>query len=135
MKKKLLVNKAMCNVCNDVLYSKHRHDFVTCTCGNLSVDGGEEYIRRVYNDKNFITELSLYDDDSFELLRDNIFRGGRGINGDEPLKYVKLSKLNDNWLTNLIEYESKNRPDNFYLEYYKKELEYRKDNKIKINEK
>jgi hypothetical protein len=25
----------------------HRHDFVTCTCGSISVDGGQEYLRRV----------------------------------------------------------------------------------------
>ena len=25
----------------------HRHHFVTCTCGSISVDGGQEYLRRV----------------------------------------------------------------------------------------
>jgi hypothetical protein len=30
-----------------MIVSKHRHDFVTCTCGAISVDGGQAYLRRV----------------------------------------------------------------------------------------
>jgi hypothetical protein len=30
-----------------MIISKHRHDFVTCTCGAISVDGGQDYLRRV----------------------------------------------------------------------------------------
>lgn len=43
---KILRNAAQCLGCNDVIVSKHRHDFRTCKCGKLSVDGGLEYIRR-----------------------------------------------------------------------------------------
>jgi len=41
------INKIKCNECNDEIESKDRHDFVTCSCGNCSVDGGTEYLRRV----------------------------------------------------------------------------------------
>lgn len=37
-------NRAQCLVCGDVLESKHVHDFVSCTCGNLSIDGGLEHL-------------------------------------------------------------------------------------------
>ena len=30
-----------CLLCNDTLESLYRHDFQTCRCGNLSVDGGD----------------------------------------------------------------------------------------------
>ena len=43
----IVENKAMCNKCGDVISSKHSHDFVSCSCGAISVDGGQEYIRRV----------------------------------------------------------------------------------------
>lgn len=39
-------NAAKCGRCNEVIESKHRHDFVTCSCGGLSVDGGHAYIKR-----------------------------------------------------------------------------------------
>ena len=43
----IVQNAASCNGCGDYIVSKHRHDFVTCTCGAISVDGGQEYLRRV----------------------------------------------------------------------------------------
>lgn len=47
---KIARNRAKCLVCGDVIESKHRHDFVTCSCGNLSVDGGKDYLKRSYKD-------------------------------------------------------------------------------------
>ena len=43
----IVENAALCLSCGDMIVSKHRHDFVTCTCGAVSVDGGQEYLRRV----------------------------------------------------------------------------------------
>lgn len=43
-------NSAKCLVCGQEIESTHRHDYVTCKCGNLAVDGGKDYIRRTYQD-------------------------------------------------------------------------------------
>ena len=43
----IVQNAVLCLSCGDKIVSKHRHDFVTCTCGAVSVDGGQEYLRRV----------------------------------------------------------------------------------------
>lgn len=43
----IIENTAVCLGCGDKIFSRHRHDFVTCTCGAVSVDGGQEYLRRV----------------------------------------------------------------------------------------
>ena len=43
----IIQNAVTCLGCGDFIVSKHRHDFVTCTCGAVSVDGGQEYLRRV----------------------------------------------------------------------------------------
>lgn len=32
--------------CGDIIESKSVHDFVTCSCGSCSVDGGYDYLRR-----------------------------------------------------------------------------------------
>lgn len=34
-----------CLLCNDLIWSKHRHDFRYCSCGYCFVDGGREYLR------------------------------------------------------------------------------------------
>ena len=43
----IIQNAVSCLSCGDFIFSMHRHDFVTCTCGSISVDGGQEYLRRV----------------------------------------------------------------------------------------
>ena len=43
----IVQNAVSCLSCGDMIVSKHRHNFVTCTCGAISVDGGQEYLRRV----------------------------------------------------------------------------------------
>lgn len=56
---KILSNEAKCGVCGEVITSTHRHDFVTCTCGNLSVDGGLDYLKRCGNLDDYV-ELSTF---------------------------------------------------------------------------
>lgn len=59
-------NSIKCNSCGDTIRSKNRHDFVTCKCGAVSVDGGSWYLRRAFNGSSAsaaYTELSEdYDD-------------------------------------------------------------------------
>lgn len=54
---KIIINKAKCKKCGDIIESKEINDFKRCTCGIIAVDGGHEYIKRVGN-KNNIIELS-----------------------------------------------------------------------------
>lgn len=41
-------NKIQCKNCNWIIRSKNRHNFVTCKCGGVSVDGGSWYQRIIY---------------------------------------------------------------------------------------
>ena len=110
-----------------VLVSYHRHDYVSHTDTNgeyYANDGGTDYLRRTVN-KVPAEDLSLYDDAPFEQIREVIHRGGRGKSGDEPLKYVKLSEVDDEWLGAIIDYEEDHRPNNRFLEYYYKEKVWR----------
>jgi hypothetical protein len=42
---KILRNRARCKLCNDIIESLHRHDYQTCSCGEIMVDGGRDYLR------------------------------------------------------------------------------------------
>ena len=55
-------NRAKCKLCNTIVESKHRHDYTTCACGEISVDGGDDYWRCVANDPNNFIRLN--DDDT-----------------------------------------------------------------------
>lgn len=39
------MSKARCILCDDVMESKHRYDFVRCACGKSFLDGGDNYVR------------------------------------------------------------------------------------------
>jgi hypothetical protein len=49
MATKFLKNAIQCVNCTEVIESKHTHDFVSCKCGSVSVDGGLEYRRLIGN--------------------------------------------------------------------------------------
>lgn len=44
----IIKNAVKCKHCEDVIESKNTHDFVTCSCGACSVDGGCSYLKRVF---------------------------------------------------------------------------------------
>lgn len=57
----IFLNQAFCLLCGDVITSNHRHDFVTCSCGNLSVDGGSWYAKRLFSTTTAnYEEMSVY---------------------------------------------------------------------------
>jgi hypothetical protein len=49
-KRRIIKNQAQCLRCADIIESKSVHNYVTCSCGNLSVDGGECYLKRNFKE-------------------------------------------------------------------------------------
>jgi len=47
------MGKVKCNKCNSIIESLHSHDFVTCSCGKVSIDGGSEYLRIVGDSEDY----------------------------------------------------------------------------------
>lgn len=54
----IVSNQVKCNKCGDTPWSGHRHDFRRCKCGNIAVDGGDSYLRRVGSPTD-CTEMSI----------------------------------------------------------------------------
>lgn len=54
----IITNSAQCLICGNILVSESVHDYKTCKCGNIFVDGGNEYIRHGWRHKNFYVNLS-----------------------------------------------------------------------------
>lgn len=59
-KQKILLNRAKCLLCGEIIYSNNVHDYKTCKCGNLSVDGGFDYLRRGFKQENSWEDLSEF---------------------------------------------------------------------------
>lgn len=59
-KDQIVRNRIRCNQCNDIIESRHYHDFVQCSCGSCAVDGGLEYLRRLSRDRDGFEELAEF---------------------------------------------------------------------------
>ena len=54
----IIKNAIKCNHCGNIIESESTHDFKTCSCGCVSVDGGHEYLKRCFQKEGDYTELS-----------------------------------------------------------------------------
>ena len=57
--RKITKNAIQCKLCGEVIESKHVHDFVQCKCGACAVDGGHNYLRRCFTEKDCYIDLSV----------------------------------------------------------------------------
>jgi hypothetical protein len=126
---KLIANKRVCSFCNEEIWSKHQHDFVRCRCGACFLDGGNSYSRWGGDSIN----TSIWSDAPFEVIRQYVLRGGRGVNGDQPLTWVPIAKMSDLWLENCILYVQRLGGDQSdHYKYLEMEVKYREENNISI---
>ena len=108
-----------------VLISRHRHDYVTyvdsITKETYMTDGGTgSYVRRSVN-VTPADDLSVYADDAFELVRTVAVRGSRGVDGNEPLNWIKICDMTDDHLQAVLDYGG----EKWHLDIIKKEIEWR----------
>jgi hypothetical protein len=58
-------NRAKCKLCNSIIESFHRTDYVTCNCGEICLDGGPELLKCFAND--YLNFLRV-DDEGNEII-------------------------------------------------------------------
>ena len=85
----MLTRKSIkCLVCNTILESKHRHDYVKCHCPNeTACDGGLEYQRTLAVDLDFIENLceyrtltqEAYDKEQAEIKAKQLAKNEQGV--------------------------------------------------------
>lgn len=134
MERKIICNRIITPDGTELI-SHHVHDFNGHEDKNDNVyyvDGGKEYLRRV--GPSDYTEASIYSDDSFEVIREHLYRGSRGKDGMQELEYIKLKDMSDEHLKATIIYNDRYGYGASYNTYYEMEIQYRKDNNITVKE-
>lgn len=58
---KIIRNSARCLKCKDEIESTYRHDFVSCFCGAIFVDGGKSYLRAGASDVKLFESTAITD--------------------------------------------------------------------------
>jgi hypothetical protein len=94
------------------------------------VDGGTAYLRYGAKDMNKIKIFAVYADDPFEIVRKYASRGSRGVNGDQPLKWIPLCDMKDEHLEAVLDYGGAE----WHLDLIQKEIQYRKPELSEIKE-
>lgn len=131
----IVCNRIQCRKCGDIAISYHRQDMKYCICGAVATDGGHDYQIITGEMKDYIN-LSVYDTAPFEEIRKVFHRGGRGKYGDQPLTWVALENMSDEWVKACIVYnKERGLNKSFASNMYRKELKYRKENNICIYDK
>lgn len=130
---KIIVNAIRCKHCGFILYSRHRHDYVEHDCNgkHIMTDGGTDYLRRSANYEDY-EDLTLYSDDPFEKIRERLLWGTYGKSGKEPLHYIILKDMTDLHLEAICAASIYN--DWEIRKYFIKELEYRKENNVVVED-
>ena len=59
MTEHIISNQAKCRHCEEEIYSSSVHDFTTCMCGSISVDGGNSYLRHGWQQEGDLIDQSL----------------------------------------------------------------------------
>lgn len=55
----IVSNEVECLECHDRPFSAYKHDYKSCKCGAVSVDGGQSYLRRSLKKGKAMKELSI----------------------------------------------------------------------------
>jgi len=90
---KIIKNSAQCRLCGDIITSKHVHDYERCKCGEISVDGGNEYLRRSAKDLHNLIDCSESRNLSFQEIK-NL--------KTTAMKQMRESSYSDSYYKNLI---------------------------------
>lgn len=71
-----------CKKCEAIIYSRARHDFHWCPCGNLAVDGGRDYMK-----------ISFKEPDSYEQVEVEVKADAQKLYDDWNLNKNKFGTI------------------------------------------
>lgn len=126
-----------------ILESKHRHDYVTHIDKNgefYMVDGGQGYLKRSINKiqpKDLTMYLEPWSEEFHEKARKVVKRGGRGKDGMQPLTWVPICEMSDEWVKATVKYNIDRGftiENNWFTNLLYKEVGYRTEHGITIKE-
>jgi hypothetical protein len=120
----------------NILSSRHRHDFVvhtdTVTGKEYGVDGGADYFRRI-GDISDCEDLSITDKTPMSEIRQRFHWGSYGVNGDEPLKMIRMSDMSNNHIQAVIKNVFQDKKSTF-KSWFESELKFREESNILIED-
>lgn len=88
-------NRAKCKKCESIIESFHRHDHVTCKCGEIAIDGGPDYFRCMANELSNIIRVDDEGNEIIPVIRDKEDVKPLDIGLPKPSKQDKIKMLEE----------------------------------------
>lgn len=85
----IISNQIKCKICDNEIYSAYCHDFKSCKCGAVSVDGGQDYLRRVGS--SYVDQAIVWKQSLIEVLESIICEVVSASTNDEAVNILKQS--------------------------------------------
>ena len=127
MSTETLLYSAMRTPDGTLLESRYRHDYVTHNDANgewYMLDGGTAYIRCSVN-KEQPEFISIYSDDTHEVIRKYFTWGTYGKNGDQPLSYITIAEMTDGHVQAIV--DTQTQLSDTIMQLFINELDYRRE--------
>jgi hypothetical protein len=106
MNERQIVYNAIITPDGTLLESFHRHDYKchedTLTGKSYGIDGGLSYTRYIGDVLQDCKIKQYSTDDPHEVIRDFVSWGTYGKNGNEPLKFITVSKMSNQHILSII---------------------------------
>lgn len=91
-------NRAKCKLCQSIIESFHRYDYVTCKCGEISINGGNDILE--CSAKDFANFLRVDEHDNEILVK--------VVEKDKPKEPQEIPKPTKKEITDMLENMVKN---------------------------
>lgn len=88
-------NRAQCLICNEIIESTYTHDYTTCSCGNVSVDGGHDYLKRAVKEMSGFLEMAETEEADASIPEEK----------SETYNYIKVGDIRVDLKKDNLEYE------------------------------
>lgn len=102
--KTIIQNESECGKCHDIIWSASRHDFKSCKCGAISVDGGMDYIRRVGDLSEIIERSMSMEQEHLKSVVDAVKYMRESGRNDLGVALGVIRALRDNELLNMSKF-------------------------------
>ena len=96
-------NQIKCLKCGASVHSARHHEFVSCPCGAVSVDGGGLYLRRAGNPDDWEEQSILLDSELLAQLKSAVTQAQRTGRNPVGVVFAVLRALRDAGYADLIQ--------------------------------
>ena len=102
---RIIQNEVKCLKCEEIIWSAHRHDYKSCKCGSIAVDGGRDYLRRVGDFSNVEERSMSMDEEAIHKCIEAVKWGKKSGRNEYGISLAVIRALRDTGYLNMEKFK------------------------------